>query len=69
MIKANDITRKSWIEYDHDCDFPIQNIPFGGAKGGIKINPYDYSINELERINQTDNTSSSTWVEITMTLS
>jgi len=32
MIKANDITRKSWIEYDHDCDFPIQNIPFGVFK-------------------------------------
>jgi len=29
MIKANDITRKSWIKYDQDSDFPIQNIPFG----------------------------------------
>ena len=29
MIKANDIKRESWIKYDQDCDFPIQNIPFG----------------------------------------
>ena len=29
MIKANDITRKSWIKYDENSDFPIQNIPFG----------------------------------------
>ena len=29
MIKANDITRKSWIEYNKNSDFPIQNIPFG----------------------------------------
>jgi len=28
----------------------IVNIPFGGAKGGIQINPADYSQNELERI-------------------
>ena len=32
MIKANDITRKSWIEYDKETDFPIQNIPFGAFK-------------------------------------
>ena len=30
----------------------LQNIPFGGAKGGIKIDPFDYSINELERISK-----------------
>ena len=29
MIQANDITRKSWIKYDANSDFPIQNIPFG----------------------------------------
>jgi len=29
MIQANDITRKSWIKYTEDSDFPIQNIPFG----------------------------------------
>ena len=29
MIKANDINRKSWIHYDQNSDFPIQNIPFG----------------------------------------
>ena len=32
MIKANDITRKSWIQYDANTDFPIQNIPFGVFK-------------------------------------
>jgi len=32
MIKANDITRKSWIQYDENTDFPIQNIPFGVFK-------------------------------------
>lgn len=28
-ITANDITRKSWINVPDNCDFPIQNIPFG----------------------------------------
>tara|TARA_B100000902_G_scaffold399329_1_gene469652 strand:+ start:1214 stop:2476 length:1263 start_codon:yes stop_codon:yes gene_type:complete len=32
MIKANDIMRKSWINYDENSDFPIQNIPFGAFK-------------------------------------
>ncbi len=29
MIKANDPQLKSWIEVDSNCDFPIQNLPFG----------------------------------------
>ena len=28
-IIANDPSRKSWLACDEDCDFPIQNIPFG----------------------------------------
>ena len=28
----------------------ITNIPFGGAKGGIQLDPNDYSQNEIERI-------------------
>lgn len=28
----------------------VANIPFGGAKGGIRINPHDYKEEELERI-------------------
>jgi glutamate dehydrogenase (NAD(P)+) len=30
----------------------IVNIPFGGAKGGIQIDPYQHSIAELERISR-----------------
>ncbi|MHC5354089.1 fumarylacetoacetase [Myroides sp. LJL115] len=29
IISANDPTRKSWLNYAKDCDFSIQNIPFG----------------------------------------
>jgi len=30
----------------------LQNLPFGGAKGGIKFNPRDYSQEDLKRISK-----------------
>ena len=32
MLSANNIDRKSWIKYEPNSDFPIQNIPFGVFK-------------------------------------
>lgn len=29
QIAANNPTRKSWLNVAENCDFPIQNIPFG----------------------------------------
>jgi len=40
MLSANNTERKSWINYDNNCDFPIQNIPFGV----FKTNEKDYHI-------------------------
>lgn len=28
----------------------LQNLPFGGGKGGVKFNPNDYNVEDLERI-------------------
>ena len=40
MLSANNTERKSWINYENNCDFPIQNIPFGV----FKTNQNDYHI-------------------------
>lgn len=36
MIKANDPKLHSWITIAPDCDFPIQNLPFGIFQAGLK---------------------------------
>jgi glutamate dehydrogenase (NAD(P)+) len=55
---------KGGIRYDADVDLgevtalamwmswkcAIMNLPFGGAKGGVRINPREYSPGELQRI-------------------
>tara|TARA_Y100000590_G_scaffold15425_1_gene18531 strand:- start:495 stop:1733 length:1239 start_codon:yes stop_codon:yes gene_type:complete len=30
----------------------LQDLPYGGAKGGVQLNPYEYSQSELERISK-----------------
>jgi len=37
MIKANDVTIRTWIEVPENSDFSIQNIPFGIAKANNKV--------------------------------
>ena len=63
MIKANDITRKSWIKYDENSDFPIQNIPFGVFKTkdnaihiGSIIGETAISLSVLEKLGYFKNT-------------
>lgn len=38
-MKANDPTRKSWVEVPGDSDFPIQNLPFGVFRTAINPAP------------------------------
>ncbi len=57
MIKANNTQRKSWIKYNNDSDFPIQNIPFGvfqtkkhkHAQIGTIIGETVISLTEMEK--------------------
>ena len=32
MVEAEGGPLRSWIEYDEDCEFPLENIPFGAFK-------------------------------------
>ena len=65
MIKANDITRKSWIKYNQDSHFPIQNIPFGVFKCkkqktihiGTRIGETVISLSKLEQLYYFDDTN------------
>ena len=63
MIKANDITRESWIYYDGKSDFPIQNIPFGVFKNtneihiGTIIGNTVISLTELEKLGYLEETN------------
>tara|TARA_B100000965_G_C19580800_1_gene753422 strand:+ start:210 stop:1481 length:1272 start_codon:yes stop_codon:yes gene_type:complete len=66
MLKANSITRKSWIKYDTNSDFPIQNIPFGVFKSSQKntnthigtiIGNTLISLTEMEKLNYFKNTN------------
>jgi len=58
QITANNPNRKSWIEYDKNSDFPIQNIPFGifstqnSKKNiGTRIGDFVIDINALYKLN------------------
>jgi len=58
QITANNPNRKSWIEYDKNSDFPIQNIPFGifstqNSKKtiGTRMGDFVIDINALYKLN------------------
>ena len=45
---ANDPTRKSWINVPENCDFPIQNIPFGVFITKENVNKYLESLKKIK---------------------
>ncbi len=47
-----DLDEVSELAFIMSLKTALCEIPFGGAKGGIRINPKDYSLNELERISR-----------------
>ena len=49
---AKDITLQETVALASLMTFKltVANIPFGGAKGGIRLDPLEYSPNELEKI-------------------
>ena len=45
MVEADPQAMKSWIEYDSDCHFPLENIPFGAF-----LNPVEKEVRCCTRI-------------------
>lgn len=57
-ISANNPNRKSWLEVPENCDFPIQNIPFGVfltkeniVTVGTRIGNYAIDLGALQQLN------------------
>ena len=47
-----DLEEVSELAFTMSLKTSLTELPFGGAKGGVKINPRDYSENELENISR-----------------
>ena len=57
MLAANNPERQSWLEYDKDTDFPIQNLPFGvfmaqddNVTIGSRIGDYAIDLSALHQL-------------------
>ena len=45
MVEANAGPLRSWIQYDENCEFPLENIPFGAF-----VNPRTNEVHCCTRI-------------------